>query len=204
MSEWRLFMMMMTTPTTAYDLLDENERRLVDEYVTYVLNEQKRRCERIALALNYPIASEYVRRSRGVLSKPLVRAALAERIRVLAEEQDISPTRVIQEHASIAFSNILDYFDPHPFGELVLKNLSDIPRDKMAAVKSIKTIPTSSGMRTEVYLHDKATSLKVMTELMGLVAPDKPPVLEGYSSSAKQEALIDQQAPEELYATLIT
>ena len=39
-------------PTKAYDLLDETERKAVEEYVQFVVSEQKRKNQRIDLALN--------------------------------------------------------------------------------------------------------------------------------------------------------
>lgn len=170
-----------STPTRAYDLLEPFERQAVDEYVKFAINEQNHKHQRIAHAMAVPIPSEYVRRSKGVLAKPLARAAVAERLQAAADDQDLSPTRVIKEHAAIAFSNIADYLTVQPFGDFTVKPLDTIDRQALAAVKSMKTIPSPYGIRTEITLHDKHPSLKAMGELMGLVAPDKPPALAGYS-----------------------
>lgn len=192
----------MDTPTKAYDLLEEQERQVVDDYVAFVREDQRARNERIALALQYPIHHEHVRRSRGLLSRPIVRIAVAEKIQAAADEEDLNPARVIREHAAIAFSNMADYIQEQHFGDFTVKSPGTIPRDKMAAVKSLKTVPTMSGMRTEISLHDKVVSLKILAELMGLVAPDKPPVLEDY---AKPKSIEDKskEAPEKLYAELL-
>lgn len=191
-----------STPTRAYDLLEPHERQAVDDYVKFAVDYQNSRRERIAHALEYPIPTEQVRRSKGVLAKPLARAAVAEKIQALADEQDLSPSRVIAEHAAIAFSNIADYLDVRPFGDFTVKQLDTIPRQALAAVKSMKTIPSAYGNRTEITLHEKMTSLKVLTELMGLVAPDRPPVLADYSKPpATKEQL--RQEPEDAYAQLL-
>ena len=84
-----------STPTRAYDLLEPHERQAVDDYVKFAVDYQNSRRERIAHALEYPIPTEQVRRSKGVLAKPLARAAVAEKIQALADEQDLSPSRVI-------------------------------------------------------------------------------------------------------------
>ena len=168
------------TPTSAYNLLDTQERRAVDDYINITVQTQRSNRQRIALALHHPIPSEYVRRSKGALARPLVRAAVAERLQTLANEEDLSPDRVIKEHSYIAFSNIADYITVMPMGDFACKSLDQIPREALQAVKSLKTIPSPYGIRTEVVLHDKHPSLKVLTELMGLVAPDRPPTLQEY------------------------
>lgn len=190
-------------PTRAYDLLTEVERDAVDEYIRYVVATQAQRRERIALALNYPIPAEFTRKSRGLLIKPLPRAALAERIREEANEQDLAPDRLIREYAAIAYAKIDDYVDQMPFGDITLKPFEQIPQEKMGAVKSMSSKPTMNGMQVEVKTHDKMVALAMLTKLMGLVAPDAPPVLEDYSSSNQEERQRLLEAPEELYARLL-
>lgn len=171
----------LNTPTKAYDLLEHVERQAVDEYVSFAIAQQHHKRQRIALALSIAIPSEHVRRSKGILARALPRAAVAEKLTEAAGEQDMSPDRVVQEHGAIAFSNIADYLDVRPFGDFTVKSLDTIPRAALAAVKSMKTIPSPYGLRTEITLHDKHPSLKVLTELMGLVAPDRPPPLADYA-----------------------
>lgn len=187
-----------STPTRAYDLLDFNERQAVDDYVKFAIQQQRSLNQRIALALDTPIPSEHVRRSKGALAKPLVRAAIAERLQTEANEQDLSPDRIIKEHAAIAFSNIGDYLVVKEFGDFSVKPLHTIPREALSAVKSMKTIPGPWGLRTEINLHDKQMSLKVLTELVGLVAPDKPPVLEEYAKPPRT-VNAQSQVPEKAY-----
>lgn len=192
----------MLTPTTAYTLLEPHERTIVDEYVQYAINEQHRKRERIIHALYLPIPSEYIRRSKSALYKPLLRAAVAECLNKAADAQDISPNRVIQEHASIAFSCITDYIESVGFGDFRVKDLSTIPIDKLGAVKSIETKPGMYGLATKIVLHDKHPSLKAMGEMMGLVAPDKTPPLLDY---VKPPQAIDvaTDVPEQVYIELL-
>lgn len=191
------------TPTRAYDLLDAFEKQMVDDYVKFAVSEQNRKRERIFHALYLPIPSEYIKRSQDALYKPLLRAAIGERLREEADSQDISPSRVIREHASIAFSNISDYIEPHGFGEYKLRDLTLVSPDKMRAVKSIETKPGAFGLHMKITLHDKHPSLKTMTELMGLVAPDKPAPLDEYVKPVQK---VDQKAlmaPEKEYTELL-
>lgn len=189
-------------PTTAYTLLEADERYIVDEYVQYAVGEQNRKRERIVHALSLPIPHEYIRRSKSALYKPLLRAAVAERLKEEANIQDVSPDKVIAEHAQIAFSNISDYIESMPLGDFRVKDLKDMPASKMGAVKSIETKPGMYGLATKVILHDKHPSLKAMGEMMGLVAPDKAPPLQEY---VKPPQSVDERAdvPEELYMELL-
>lgn len=193
-------------PTRAYDLLDHTEKQMVEDYVKYAIGEQNRKRERIIHALYTPIPAEYLRRSRNALYRPLLRAAVAERIKEEANKQDISPSRVIEEYANIAFSNISDFIEQaNDFGEVKVKLLESIEPSKMQAVKSIETKPGAFGLQTKVVLHDKLPALKAMAELMGLIAPEKPPALENYVSPPKnvtpgQEII---ESPEERYTQLL-
>lgn len=192
------------TPTRAYDLLEENEREIVESYVIYAKNEQARKRERIIHALYAPIPYEYIRRSKDALYRPLVRAALAERIREEAEKQDISRDRLIQEFANIAFSDVGDFLESSGFGEYKVKDLTKIEPSKRGAVKSIETKPTAFGLHTKVVLHDKHPALKAMAEFMGLIAPDNPPALQDYVTPINTDNRNKvESAPEQAYVQLL-
>jgi len=192
-----------STPTKAYDLLTEVERMSVDDYVAFAIGEQRRKNERIVHALNLPIPSEYIKRSRHNLLKAIVRAAICEKLQEAADEQDLSPSKVIKEHASIAFSNISDYLEHAGLGELKLKDITDIPKDKMSAVKTIETKPGLHGLTTKVVMHDKLASLKALGEMMGLIAPDKPAPLTEYVTPVVDEDDVVENTPEDVYAKLL-
>lgn len=168
------------TPTKAYDLLNPHERECVDDYVAWAVNKQGQLRERIALAADKPIPSEFVRKSRSALASAVVRAAVGERIREEAARQDISPDRIIQELVTIGTSKVSDFLTQVGLGELGIKKFEDIPEHLMGAVKSIETTPTNLGMKCKVVLHDKLPALKALAEMMGLVVPDRPPALREY------------------------
>lgn len=181
----------MDTPTSAYSLLETHERNIVDDYVQYAINEQHRKRERVIEALSLPIPVEYLRRSHNMLHKPILRIAIGERLKEISREQDISPDRVIAEHALIAFSNITDYVEPSLFGSSF--KLKDFAAEKWGAVKTIEIKTGMHGVSTKIVLHDKYQSLKAMGEMMGLVAPDKEPVLLEY---VKPPAALEKKASE--------
>lgn len=190
-------------PTTAYDLLTAQEREAVDEYVSYAIRQQHAKGERIIHALYIPIPSEYIRRSRNALYKPLVLAAVAEQIRKAANDQDISPDRVIAEHVAIATANLHDYYHPGEFGTLTPKAIHELTLEQKKAVKSIEIKPGPFGISHKIVLHEKQTSLKALGEMMGLVAPDKPPALVNYVKPPEAERQVLERAPERAYAELL-
>ena len=191
-------------PTRAYDLLTDIERKAVDEYVAFAVDKQRSKHERIALALNLPIPSEYIRRSRQALNRPVLRAAIAERILEISRREDISPDRAVRELASVAFSDVTDFLQAGYFGEASLKKLKEIPPEKAGAIKSIECQPGHMGTRWKITLHDKLPALKTLTDMMGVTAPDRPPVLVNY---VKQELRSEQAkeliAPEAEYTELL-
>lgn len=168
------------TPSNAYDLLDDADKPAVDEYCQLLVNECHRRGERIANVIDQPVPNELVKRSRGVLARPLVRAAIAERLREMANNQDVSPSRVVREHAAIAFSNMSDYVQFGMFGEIML-NLKGCTREKMAAIKSIEITDTPTGPKTKLTLYDKVPSLNALQAIM--VMPQITDVARGGASA---------------------
>lgn len=191
-------------PTRAYDLLTDTEREAVDGYVEFAVRQQRASHQRVLAALNMPIPSEYIRRSRQALNRPVLRAAIAERIIEIAAQADISPDRAIHEYATVAFSDITDYLRTGLYGEPVLKDMREIPPAKAGAIKSIECQPGHMGTRWKITLHDKLPALKTLTDMMGMTAPERPPVLADY---AKQEIREEQRkavaAPEQQYNELL-
>lgn len=189
-------------PTRAYDLLEIDERLAVDDYVAFAVKEQRKKRERIINALKLPIPNEYIIRSRNALYRPLLLAAVSERIREIASEEDISADRVVREISCIALADLNDYIDSGNFGEFKIKTLEDIPREVRGAVKSIETKPGSYGLHSKIVLHDKIPALKMLSELVGLTTPDAPPALRDYARPPVN--LTDRQdETEELYMELI-
>lgn len=192
-------------PTSAYDMITEAERAVLEDYVSYAVTEQQRKHQRVDLALNLPVPAEFMRKGRECFAKPVVLAALRERLLEESARRDISPDRVIREYGKIAFSDISDYLKQGSWGTVQLKDFANISADKLGAIKSVETRMGSNGAtQVKLVLHDKFPALKALAELMGLVAPDAPPALEGYVKqeirSMEQAAL---QAPEAEYEELL-
>lgn len=191
-------------PTRAYDILSDTEREAVDNYVAYAVEQQRVKRERVIAALNLPIPQEYLKRSRGELARPAVRAAVAERIIEEAQHYDISPDRVIMEHANIAFSDITDYLRDGYAGHPTIRNLEDLPHGKTSAIKSIECKAGTLGTSWKITLHDKLPALKALCEMMGITAPERPPVLAEYvKQELKQHKQQVVDAPEAKYTELL-
>lgn len=191
------------TPTSAYDLLNEVERKAVDEYVDFAVTQQRKRHQPVLGALNMPIPNEYIRRSRQALYRPIVRAAIAERITEEARAQDISPDRAVHEYATVAFSDITDYLKAGYYGEPVIKDLTEIPPGKANAIKSIECEPRTMGMRWKITLHDKLPALNKLSEMMGITAPERPVLKEYVAQELKESERKALEAPEVEYTELL-
>lgn len=189
---------------SAYDLLDATERQAVDDYVAFVVEHQRSKHQRVLAALNLPIPNEYLRRSRDALYRPLLRAAITERIKEESAKYDISPDKVINEYAAVAFSDITDFFQQGLYGEPTLKDLRDIPADKAGAIKSIECQPGRMGLKYKITLHDKLPALKTLSDWMGMTVPERPPVLEEYVREELRDAQRKELvAPEAEYTELL-
>lgn len=101
----------------------------------------------------------------------------AEQVQRLKNEAFVNEEMIMQELKSLGFSNIKDYVDfgggfgsedqePQPF--VAIKNSSDLTRDKLAAVKSVKMKKTRYGTDVEFDLYDKTTALIKMGEQIGM------------------------------------
>ena len=136
--------------------------------------------------------------------RPLLRAAIAERIKEEARREDISPDRAVHEYAAVAFSDMTDYLKAGYYGEPVIKDLREIPPEKAGAIKSIECKPGQMGMSWKITLHDKLPALRTLTEMMGYVAPERPAVLKEYVSQELQDAQRKAiEAPEAEYTELL-
>lgn len=153
---------------SAYRSLRPGERAYVDGYVAEQEARAIKRNERISLALNRQLTASEIQASNGMLDKPMVRAAIVERINQLAADQELSPQRVIKELMCMAFSSIADYGEIGQDGELWLQMDKCTP-EQMRAVKKIKIDENGRGGRkTELELYPKLEPLMALAKYMGL------------------------------------
>jgi hypothetical protein len=164
---------------SAYRQLRPAEKAFVDAYVERVERDAARAGERISLALHRAIPSAVVEASRGLLDRPMVRAAIAERINDIAAQNELTPHRVIREWMAIAFSSVGDYMEVGEDGQPWF-DLAKCTPEQLSAIKSIKIEENGDGLsrpkrrKFEFVLHDKIAGLEALAKYMGLMQPDNP------------------------------
>jgi len=162
---------------SAYRQLAPVEKAFVDGYVQSVEREYAGRNERISNALYRAIPTDVVEASRGLLDKPLVRAAISERINDLAAASELTVHRVIKELMGVAFASIGDYMqigeDGHPNFDL-----ARCTPEQLAAISSIEVDETfgrhGPSKKFKFKLHDKLAAIDKLARYMGLLEAENP------------------------------
>ena len=199
---------------SAYHRLADYERDFVDGFLRSLENENSKHFERLTTTLQRVSASvnldELDERTRLLFSKPLVTAAIRERVETIAAERDLTHDRIIREHAKIAFSNISHFFKTGEDGHIYFDAIN-CTEDDWAAVQSIdyKENFGKNGTSKEVKLrmHGKQISLDTLSKFTGLDKPENPEyaaykALPGVDPSKLSTDLSDADLAEE-YARFI-
>jgi phage terminase small subunit len=92
------------------------------------------------------------------LTKPYIQEYIKNKTEANLEMLEITQERVLAELSKIAFANVTDLFEE----DWELKSLTDIPKEKSAAIKSLTK--TQTGVK--VNMHDKLGALLKLLELM--------------------------------------
>lgn len=163
---------------SAYRQLQPAEKVFVDAYVADTEREANRRNERISLALHRAIPADVVNASRGMLERPMVRAAISERINDIAASNELTGHRVIKEIMAMAFSSVGDYMEVGDDGQPWF-DLARCTPEQLSAIKSIKIEETGGGgierptkRKFEFVLHDKIAAIKMLADHIGLLQAD--------------------------------
>lgn len=98
-----------------------------------------------------------------MLTRANVRAAVDAEMHRVANDHELTRTRILQEYNKLAFNNLPSVAS---FNELLVKveNGDDIPPEVAACIKSIKMTP--NGVVIE--LHDKKGALDSLARCMGM------------------------------------
>jgi Terminase small subunit len=187
---------------SAYKQLSPSERSFVDSAVAALEIAAHRAGEKISYALNRPIpASVCDRAPDGLLERPLVTAAITERIVQIAAERELTGERVIKELMAISFANIGNYIRFE--GDTPVFDLAECSPEQLAAIKSIKIKNSGDGInlggRTEidVQFHEKIPAIKLLGEYLGLFEGDNAHIR---SERSKEQQMLDANAPVEKVA----
>lgn len=165
----------------AYRQLRQTEKVFVDGYVNDL--------EDVAVSKNVPLTDALAmpvnvvdERSRDMLERPLVRAAIAERVRELNEALEITAYRVLKELKAISFGNMGDYGEIGEDGWFT-PDLAKCTPEQLSAIQSIETEETfrpngGSTRKLKFKLYDKLTGLDKYMRYMGLLDSDNPHYIE--------------------------
>lgn len=154
--------------TTAYQQLQPPQKMFVDGFVAEL--------EKRATLTRQPLSSvlrdlpdQFDERTEQFLSMGLVRAAIAERVKSLQEESELSEFMTLKHLRALAYSNIINYMTIDDTTGEPNFDLSKCTPEQMASVKSIKITESIQGKRTfEFVLHDKNAALAKLLQYQGL------------------------------------
>jgi hypothetical protein len=188
-----LYVVDMNAPVTmfsfasAYRQLRPYEKAYVDAYVADVEREANRAGERISAALGRPVPPGVIEASQGLLQRPLVCAAITERITEIAAASELTLQRVMKEFMAIGFASIGDYMQIGEDGQPWF-DLTKCTPEQLSAIKSIKIEENFRGGRKfEFTLHDKIAGLTALLKLAEdarLAAPrNVTPALAGHATT---------------------
>ena len=165
---------------SAYRQLTPAERTFVDGVIIEFERIADRAGERLALMLHRPLPSNIVERSRGMLDKPMVTAAITERVNEISAANDLTVQRMVKEMMAIAFSSMGDYCTVAADGAVTF-DLARCTPEQMSAIKSIETeqhdnegLARPSKSKLKIVLHDKIQGLKMLGEFMGMLTAENP------------------------------
>lgn len=119
--------------------------------------------------------------AKDYINRPHVQQEIMRRVRDSHYDPSITPSRVVNDIATIAFSNIWDYCEivTNEFGGQELRLLETYrtydgrtkPKTLGAAVKSIKQ---NKRGEVAIQLHDKNWALSTLTKWMGIASEKSP------------------------------
>lgn len=157
----------------AYWQLSPMQRKFVDGYVADIETIADKTGQRLLAVLQGPFPYELDVRASAMLAVPMVRAAIAERIKELSDLYDISVYRTLKEMTAIAYSNISNYITIDPnFGTPEI-DLSRCTPEHLSAVKSFEIEDKPRGGRKYKFvLHDKLGALGNVMRYQGLLSDD--------------------------------
>ena len=108
-----------------------------------------------------------------VLAKPHVQTALAKRRAELAQRNEVSQDRVVQEYRRVGFARITDYLSFGAEG-VTLNESSKLSPEQVAAIESVSQTFTKQGQKVIHFkLHSKLGALDSLCKVLGFNAPEK-------------------------------
>lgn len=165
---------------SAYAQISSAERRFVDRLVEAMAETARIANTSIRTILYEPLPPKLLQNDyHGWLERPLVRAAVAEQVKGLADGKEFTPEVWLNEVANIATFDIAQYFTTDTFGDPTYDIQQAVADGKSGAIKSIKVehsdMSRANGKtKIEIVTHDKMQALKMLQGYMGLDTDDNP------------------------------
>lgn len=157
---------------SAYRQLTPVEKRYVDTYVQTMERTADREHQRLSNYLHIAIADDVYEASGGMLDRPMVLAAITERVNEITAATELSPNRIIREYINIAFSNMDDYLTIDAYGKPEF-DLEQCTPEQRSAIKKINFERGAMGSEKLTFeLYDKQKALDTLAKYVGLIEPD--------------------------------
>jgi phage terminase small subunit len=102
-----------------------------------------------------------------MLTRVDIQEELQRRQKVLAEREEVTTNKVLDEFARCGFSNMEDYLEFDDAG-VRLKASTELGTKKMAAISEVGEVTTEHGKTIKFKLHDKIRALENLGEHLGL------------------------------------
>lgn len=192
--------------SSAYSQLSQIERGFADDCIAALIRQNADRYERLTVTLerfaNALVLDNLDERVRDQLAKPIVRAAILERVETIARERDVSHERIIQEHQRIAFANINRFFQVGEDG-IPQFDASDCTDEDWAAVAQVDVEETygrgATTRKVKIKMYNKQQSLDTLAKYSGL-DKDGNPIYAAYNALAVDPSKLASSATVEQLA----
>jgi len=153
---------------TSYRQLRPAEKLFVDQFISNAETGAARENVKLRHYIERPQVPH------EMLQRPLVLAAIAERVSEITAASELTAFRVLKELQAIAFSNLGHYMELGEDG-MPYFDFARCTPEQLGAISSIKFEQTPHGNRKlELKLHDKLAGLDKLMRYMGLLEPDNP------------------------------
>lgn len=184
---------------SAYRQLTAVEKSFVDEYVSALERESERTGRRISDFIGQAVE---VTEENTLITRPMVTAAITERLTKIATDRELNPSRIIKEYINMAFSNLNDYMKLDDWGNPIY-DLTKCTPDQLAAVKKLKYERSAQGSeRLDFELYDKKGALDTLAKMVGLLEPDNALIRSEMSATVIDSTATTQEAAE-AYARML-
>ena len=140
--------------------LSPKQKRFVEEYLIDLNGTQA------ALRAGYSLKTAPVIASEN-LRKPYIQEALRARQEQLRDANAVTPERVIQEYARLAFADMAAYVAWGPEGIRAVPS-SELPEGATRAVAEVTETITDKGRTFRFKLHDKKGALDSLAKHLGM------------------------------------